>query len=60
MAMSNAFPVIYARDVRAAASFYERLGFEQHYQFPTENRIMWACDAVSRIWGSSTSPPRSR
>ncbi len=34
--MSNAFPVIYARDVKAAVRFYERLGFEQHYQFPPE------------------------
>jgi lactoylglutathione lyase len=34
--MSNAFPVIYARDVKAAAGFYERLGFEQHYQFPPD------------------------
>jgi lactoylglutathione lyase len=34
--MSTAFPVIYARDVRAAVSFYEQLGFEKHYQFPPD------------------------
>jgi lactoylglutathione lyase len=34
--MSNAFPVIYCRDVKAAVRFYEWLGFEQHYQFPPE------------------------
>lgn len=34
--MSNAFPVIYAGDVKAAVGFYERLGFEQQYQFPPD------------------------
>jgi lactoylglutathione lyase len=34
--VSSAFPIIYARDVQAAVSFYERLGFEKHYQFPPE------------------------
>lgn len=34
--MSNAFPVIYARDVKAASGFYERLGVEQHYRFPPD------------------------
>jgi lactoylglutathione lyase len=32
----RAFPVIYARDVRAMSQFYVRLGFEVVYQFPPE------------------------
>jgi lactoylglutathione lyase len=34
--MSSAFPVIYASDVERATTFYERLGFEKHYQFPPD------------------------
>ena len=34
--MSSAFPVIYASNVERATSFYERLGFEKHYQFPPD------------------------
>jgi lactoylglutathione lyase len=32
----RAFPVVYARDVSLTAAFYERLGFERHYQLPDE------------------------
>lgn len=28
------FPVLYTRDVRSAAAFWERLGFERRYAFP--------------------------
>ena len=31
-----AFPIISARDLAAARSFYEALGFSQTYQFPPE------------------------
>lgn len=32
----RAFPVIYASDVGASATFYERLGFERAFQMPEE------------------------
>lgn len=32
----RAFPAIYARDVDGLARFYERLGFERHFQLPPE------------------------
>jgi lactoylglutathione lyase len=32
----RAFPVVYAVDVSATAAFYERLGFERHFQLPAE------------------------
>jgi len=32
----RAFPVVYARDVSRTAGFYERLGFERHFQQPAE------------------------
>ncbi|HEY1367888.1 MAG TPA: hypothetical protein VGF23_12260 [Gaiellaceae bacterium] len=32
----RAFAVVYAADVRATAAFYERLGFERHFQVPPE------------------------
>jgi hypothetical protein len=32
----RAFPVVYAHDVSVTAAFYERLGFERHYQLPAE------------------------
>lgn len=32
----RAFPIITVRDLAAARSFYERLGFTQVYQFPPE------------------------
>jgi lactoylglutathione lyase len=32
----RAFPVVYARDVSRTAAFYERLGFERHFQLPAE------------------------
>jgi lactoylglutathione lyase len=32
----RAFPVVYAADVSATAAFYERLGFERHFQLPEE------------------------
>jgi lactoylglutathione lyase len=34
--LSRAFPVFYATDVERAATFWERLGFERHYQLPPE------------------------
>ena len=34
--MARAFPILYARDVELTASFYERLGFERHFQLPPE------------------------
>jgi lactoylglutathione lyase len=40
--MASAFPVIYARDVGRAVSFYERLGFEKHYQFPPDGEPGYA------------------
>jgi len=30
------FPIVYARHVEASARFYERLGFERHYQLPAD------------------------
>jgi lactoylglutathione lyase len=33
----RAFPVIYAKDVEAVASFYARLGFEEHFRLPQED-----------------------
>ncbi|MGZ4195522.1 MAG: VOC family protein [Solirubrobacteraceae bacterium] len=33
----RAFPVIYARDVEAAAALYERLGFQEGFRMPTED-----------------------
>lgn len=32
----RSFPVVYARDVERSARFYERLGFERHFQLPPE------------------------
>ena len=32
----RAFPIITVRDLAAARTFYERLGFTQAYQFPSE------------------------
>lgn len=32
----RSFPVVYATDVDATATFYERLGFERHVQLPPE------------------------
>lgn len=32
----RAFPVVYARDVEAEAKFWERLGFQRHFQLPAE------------------------
>jgi len=32
----RAFPVVFARQVAASAEFYERLGFERHFQLPPE------------------------
>ena len=32
----RAFPVVFARHVSATAAFYERLGFERHFQLPPE------------------------
>jgi lactoylglutathione lyase len=32
----RAFPVVYAQKVTATVSFYERLGFERHFQMPPE------------------------
>jgi lactoylglutathione lyase len=32
----RAFPVVFASDVTATAGFYERLGFERHFQLPPE------------------------
>ena len=32
----RAFPIISVRDLRAARSFYEKLGFSQTFQFPPE------------------------
>jgi len=34
--VSRAFPVFYTTDVESVATFWERLGFERHYQLPTE------------------------
>ena len=34
--MPRAFPVLYAGDVEQTATFYERLGFERHFQLPPE------------------------
>ena len=36
MTDDRAFPVVYARDVSLTAAFYEKLGFERHYQLPAE------------------------
>ena len=33
---AEAFPIISVRDLPAARSFYERLGFSQTYQFPSD------------------------
>ena len=33
---TRAFPVIYASDVERAARFWERLGFERHFQLPAD------------------------
>ena len=33
---SRAFPVVFAAHVSATAAFYERLGFERHFQLPHE------------------------
>ena len=33
---SRAFPVVFAAHVSATAAFYERLGFERHFQLPPE------------------------
>ena len=32
----RAFPVIFARSVEATSAFYERLGFERHFQLPPD------------------------
>ena len=32
----RAFPVVFAAHVSATAAFYERLGFERHFQLPPE------------------------
>jgi lactoylglutathione lyase len=32
----RAFPVVFAAYVSATAAFYERLGFERHFQLPAE------------------------
>jgi lactoylglutathione lyase len=32
----RAFPVVFASDVSATAAFFERLGFERHFQLPPE------------------------
>jgi lactoylglutathione lyase len=32
----RAFPVIFARSVQVTSAFYESLGFERHFQLPTE------------------------
>jgi lactoylglutathione lyase len=32
----RAFPVVFAAHVPATAAFYERLGFERHFQLPAE------------------------
>ena len=34
MSADRAFPVVFARGVSATAAFYERLGFERHFQLP--------------------------
>ena len=33
---ARAFPIIYARDVEAAATFYETLDFTRHFQLPDD------------------------
>ena len=33
---SRAFPVVFASQVARTASFYEKLGFERHFQLPAE------------------------
>lgn len=33
---SRAFPVIYSKDVEAEARFWELLGFERHFQLPSD------------------------
>ena len=35
----RSFPVTYASDVEAAASFWELLGFRRHVQLPTEGEV---------------------
>jgi lactoylglutathione lyase len=32
----RAFPVVFASNVTATAGFYERLGFQRHFQLPAE------------------------
>lgn len=32
----RAFPVVYTQDVEAEARFWERLGFQRHFQLPAE------------------------
>jgi lactoylglutathione lyase len=32
----RAFPVIFSRSVEETSAFYERLGFERHFQLPAE------------------------
>ncbi len=34
--VSRAFPVLYASNVEQAARFWERLGFQRHFQLPSE------------------------
>jgi lactoylglutathione lyase len=34
--VERAFPVIFAERVTATAAFYEKLGFERHFQLPPE------------------------
>jgi lactoylglutathione lyase len=34
--ISRAFPVVYASNVERTAQFWERLGFQRHFQLPAE------------------------
>ena len=34
--LRRSFPIVYARGVEASARFYERFGFERHFQLPPE------------------------
>jgi lactoylglutathione lyase len=58
----RAFPVVYAADVSATAAFYERLGFERHFQLPPDGEpgyvgLRRGADevaAVDRAWPADT------
>src|SRR5438094_2493234 len=54
----RAFPVIYAKSVEETALFYESLGFERHFQLPSDGppgyvglrRALYECAVVARAW----------